>query len=166
MKAKDVQRQVVRLAEATQRVTGQRVGHVVASSKASEMWVDYPDSPHGPQMARSTIAFSADELRRAIAERTEVLLTFDAERADRPIVVGILQPSPATVEHAPNSLRGAIATLDGTRVALRADDEIVLECGKSSITLRRNGRVVIQGAYVETRSQGVNRIKGGSVKVN
>lgn len=32
--------------------------------------------------------------------------------------------------------------------------------------LRRNGRVVIRGAYVETRSRGVNRIKGGSVQIN
>ena len=36
----------------------------------------------------------------------------------------------------------------------------------ASITLRRNGRLVVRGAYVETRAEGVNRIKGGSVKIN
>jgi hypothetical protein len=58
------------------------------------------------------------------------------------------------------------AIVDGKRVVLDARDEIVLRCGKASITLRRNGRIVIRGTYVETRSQGTNRIKGGSVQIN
>jgi hypothetical protein len=58
------------------------------------------------------------------------------------------------------------ALVDGKRVVIDAADEIVLRCGKASITLRRNGRIVIRGTYVETRSEGVNRIKGGSVQIN
>jgi hypothetical protein len=58
------------------------------------------------------------------------------------------------------------ADVDGKRVRLVAKDEIVIECGKASITLRRNGRVVVRGTHVETNSQGVNRIKGGQVTVN
>ena len=34
------------------------------------------------------------------------------------------------------------------------------------MTLRANGKVVIRGAYVETRARGTNRIKGGSVQIN
>jgi hypothetical protein len=56
--------------------------------------------------------------------------------------------------------------LDGKRVVIDARDEIVLRCGKASITLRRNGRIVIRGTYVETRAEGVNRIQGGSVQIN
>ena len=58
------------------------------------------------------------------------------------------------------------AKLDGKRVVLEAAEEIVLRCGEASITLRSNGRVVVRGTYVETRSKGVNRIKGGSVQIN
>ena len=58
------------------------------------------------------------------------------------------------------------AKVDGNRVHLEGRDEIVLSCGKASITLRRNGRVIIRGAYVETRSSGTNRIKGASVALN
>jgi hypothetical protein len=58
------------------------------------------------------------------------------------------------------------ALVDGKRVVIEAADEIVLRCGKASITLRRNGRVVIRGVYVETRAEGVNRVKGGSVQIN
>jgi hypothetical protein len=59
-----------------------------------------------------------------------------------------------------------VVRADGKRVAIEAFDELELRCGKASITLRRNGRIVIYGTQVETRSRGVNRIKGGSVKIN
>jgi hypothetical protein len=58
------------------------------------------------------------------------------------------------------------ADIDGRRVRIVARDEIVLECGEASITLRRNGRIVIKGTYVETCSEGTNRIKGGQVRIN
>ncbi len=41
-----------------------------------------------------------------------------------------------------------------------AKDELVLRCGKASITLTRAGKVLIQGSYVSSRSTGVNRVKG------
>ena len=58
------------------------------------------------------------------------------------------------------------ADVDGKRIRVTAQDEIVLQCGSASVTLRRNGRVVIRGTYVETRSEGTNRIKGGQVQIN
>ena len=51
-------------------------------------------------------------------------------------------------------------------MVLKAQQEIVLECGKASITLTRAGKVLIRGAYLLSRSSGVNRIKGGSVQIN
>jgi uncharacterized protein (DUF2345 family) len=56
--------------------------------------------------------------------------------------------------------------VDGKRVRVTAQDEIVLQCGSASVTLRRNGRVIIRGTYVESRSEGTNRIKGGQVQIN
>ncbi len=58
------------------------------------------------------------------------------------------------------------ATIDGARMRIAAKDEVVIACGKASITLRRNGRVIISGTHVETKSTGTNRIKGGQVRVN
>jgi hypothetical protein len=72
------------------------------------------------------------------------------------------------VEHdvaAGEALR-ATALVDGQRVELRGEEEIVLRCGEASLTLRRDGRIVVRGTYVETRSKGVNRIKGGIVQIN
>lgn len=58
------------------------------------------------------------------------------------------------------------ADIDGRRVKIVAREEIVLECGEASITLCRNGRIIIRGTYVETSSEGTNRIKGGQVRIN
>ncbi len=70
-------------------------------------------------------------------------------------------PSPTAVPET-----GWEAQVDGVRIRIQARDEVVIQCGKASIVMRRNGRVVIQGCYVETRSAGTTRIRGGQVRVN
>lgn len=56
--------------------------------------------------------------------------------------------------------------VDGKRVVVAAQEEIVLSCGESSITLTKAGKILIRGKYLLSRSSGVNRILGGSVQVN
>lgn len=56
--------------------------------------------------------------------------------------------------------------LKARKIQLDGLEELTLQCGKASITLRKDGRVVIRGTYVETRSSGTNRIKGSVVKLN
>lgn len=75
-------------------------------------------------------------------------------------------PDPAATTSADDAPLEIEADVDGRRVRIVAQDEIVLECGNASITLRRNGRIVIKGTYVETCSEGTNRIKGGQVRIN
>jgi hypothetical protein len=52
------------------------------------------------------------------------------------------------------------------RMVVSAKEQMVLQCGKASITLTKAGKVLIQGSYVSSRSTGVNRVKGGSVHLN
>jgi hypothetical protein len=73
---------------------------------------------------------------------------------------------PASAKARPESPLVFEADVDGSRVRISAKDEVVIQCGQASITLRRNGRVVIRGTYVETVSSGTNRVKGGQVRVN
>lgn len=56
--------------------------------------------------------------------------------------------------------------VDGKRIVFDAKEEIVLQCGASSITLTKAGKILIRGKYLLSRSSGVNRIQGGSVQVN
>jgi hypothetical protein len=150
-------------------IRGHQVGRIVGV-RAGRWLVDYLGNPHGPLGARTTLPVDADALRRAATAGAEALLVFEQERSDRPVVVGLVTPTPPEYAPAePDAAGGPVRTearVDGRHVVVEAEDEIVLRCGEASITLRRNGRVVIRGAYVETRARGVNRVKGGSVQIN
>jgi len=124
-----------------------------------EALVAFPGQPDDVAVrARSTVELTEEHVGR------QALLLF--ERGDRasPIVVGILRVAGPTVV-APQASDVQIFA-DDRRVVVAAKDQLVLRCGNSSITLTKDGKVLIQGAYVSSRSSGVNRIKGGSVQIN
>lgn len=110
-------------------------------------------------------ARSVVDLHGAHIGRSVVLMFEQADPA-RPIVMGVLRgaagwpqaevPAPAQVE----------VDADGERLLVSARTQMVLRCGKASITLTRAGKVLIQGSYVLSRSTGVNRVKGGAVQIN
>lgn len=80
---------------------------------------------------------------------------------DSIVEVGPSEPAPTVV---PDKLDEA--SDDGETVTLEGKKQLVLRCGKATITLTRAGKVIINGAYVSTHSSGVNRIRGGSVRIN
>ena len=94
--------------------------------------------------ARSTVRVTASDAGR------EALIAFENGDLGLPIITGLLQ--------APEELPA--------RIEMQAGKELVLKCGPASITLTKDGRIVIRGADVLTRSSGSNRIKGGSVHIN
>ncbi len=130
------------------------------------------DIGDGPTVAgRLAIAATAARLDAAIRERHPVVVLFEHGDRRRPIVVGFLETRPRAARPAPRKAAGkpmpfVDVDADGRRLRVTAQDEIVLQCGKASITLRRNGRVILRGTYVESHSDGTNRIKGGQVQIN
>jgi len=149
------------------------VGHLVAILSDEEVSVAFPGVT-GTLAARLAVPLSHARLREVIASRQSAVVILDASR--RAIVIGLLEqvppeppaPSeePAATEPTLQSPQVLEADVDGKRVRIVGGDEIVLECGNASITLRRNGRVIIRGTYVETDSAGTNRIKGAAVRIN
>ncbi|MDR6521236.1 hypothetical protein J2789_003923 [Variovorax paradoxus] len=110
--------------------------------------------------ARSVVDLHGVHIGRA------VVLMFERADPAKPIVMGVLRgaagwpqaemPAPAQVE----------VDADGERLLVNARTQMVLRCGKASITLTRAGKVLIQGSYVLSRSTGVNRVKGAAVQIN
>jgi uncharacterized protein DUF6484 len=109
----------------------------------------------GSAAARSIVALSGKEIGR------EVVLMFESGDIRRPIIMGLIEPGPGKNPANPLSVE-----IDGGRLILTAEREITLRCGKASLTLTRAGKVLISGAYVSSRSSGVNRMKGGSIQLN
>lgn len=52
------------------------------------------------------------------------------------------------------------------KLLIEGKDEVTLRCGDASITLTRNGKLILRGKYILSRSSGVNRVLGASVQVN
>jgi hypothetical protein len=92
-----------------------------------------------------------------------VLLFEDADPA-KPIIMGVLRDGQSSaLAQRPGHVE---VDSDGERMIVSAKAQLVLRCGKASITLTKAGKVLIEGAYITSRSTGVNRIKGGSIQLN
>ena len=130
------------------------VGTLVELDVVGGARVTWPGREGEPCPARSAVALDTSAAGR------EVVLAFEDGDWKRPLVLGLLlrpgrpEPKPARAE------------VDGETVVLTGRREIVLRCGRASITLTRAGKILLRGAYVSSRSSGVNRIKGGSVQIN
>lgn len=121
--------------------------------------VSFPGQPGlAAVRARSTVDLHGAHIGQG------VVLMFEQGDAHRPIVMGVLRGTagwpeaerPATVD----------VDVDGARMVVSASEQLVLRCGKASITLTKAGKVLIDGTYVSSRASGVNKVKGGSVQLN
>jgi hypothetical protein len=131
------------------------VGRISAMLESGEPLVDFPGNTTDSLVsARSLVLIRSADVGRKVA------LTFEDGDPSLPIIMGLLQ----TIE--PEAGRLLEVKLDEESLTLNAKKEIVLQCGKASITLTSAGKVLIRGAYLLSRSSGVNRIKGGSVQIN
>lgn len=140
------------------------VGKLTGFSKTGLPLVEYTArsgiaSP-GSIAARTTVPLHKSQIG------CEVVLLLAGANATEPIVMGCILPAAPPAETAASQAASLNVELNGKRLELTAEEEIVLRCGNASITLTKAGKVLIRGAYLLSRSAGVNRIKGGSVQIN
>lgn len=137
-------------------VTGVLIGF---ANEARTPLVTYPGQPGAAALAAGSIL---DLHGPHIGKR--VILQFEHGDPLRPIVMGLLREHEGwPLVEQPGQVE---ADVDGQRMIVSAKEQLVLKCGKASITLTKAGKVLIQGSYVSNRSSGVMRIKGGSVQLN
>lgn len=129
-----------------------KTGHIVGVTPDGVPLIQVADGRGKPLPARNTVPGLGRLLPQLIAEHQEVLLGLIDGDSDRPVITGVLQPD-EVIHGVPASTR------------IEGEDEIVLSCGEASITLRRNGRVVIRGTHLESDSLGANWIRGADIQV-
>ena len=146
------------------RITGIVIGTLSEVSGNGQPTVYYPGiATDKPLPATSAVNLGPQKSGQ------EVALGFVNGDPFLPIILGLIQKPGEQEEPAARGTGDAQSVnvkIDGERLTLSAEHEIVLQCGKSSITLTRAGKVILKGAYLSTHSTGVNRIKGGSVQIN
>lgn len=152
------------------------IGNVVAINDGGQPLVSYLGSPSTePLAAVSTLSITHQHIGRQAA------LLFSNGDLSSPVIMGLIHSplnqlidnfelsseSPPT-EPADKQAELAVkdVNVDGQRVVIEGKEEVVLKCGDASITLTKAGKILIRGKYLLNRSDGVNRIMGGSVQVN
>ncbi len=139
-------------------VNGVRVGHLLAiAEQGLGPLVAFEGQPAALR-ARTVVDLHGAHIGR------QVVCQFENGDPTLPIVMGVLQGEVAwPLGERPSQVD---VDVDGQRLVVSAREQLVLRCGKASITLTRAGKVLIEGSYLLSRSSGVNRIKGGSVQLN
>ncbi|MEM9456553.1 MAG: DUF6484 domain-containing protein [Myxococcota bacterium] len=92
-----------------------------------------------------------------------VVLMFLRGEVDHPVIIGRVEMGRAM----PNkTTRTQNLVIEGRKLALHADSSLTLRCGRSSITLTREGRIVLRGTNLVSEASGTHRIRGGTIKLN
>jgi hypothetical protein len=142
------------------RIDGALVGRLVAfKDEGTIPLVMYEGQPISAALpARATLDLHGTHIGR------DVVLMFEDGDPHRPLIMGCLHDSRA--RSLPEQPGAVDVDVDGQRLVVTAKEQLVLRCGKASITLTRSGKVLFHGTYVSNRSTGVLRLKGGSVQIN
>lgn len=151
-----------------------RVGWLVSLAGPGQVRVDFPGNPAGPALARVAAALDAPALEAAVQQRQGAVLLFEDGDPTRPLVLALLAPTGQatplldallTPAGAPEE-RPREARVDGRRVVIEGQDEVVLRCGKASITLTHDGKVELRGVQVVSDAEERQRIRGRTVQIN
>lgn len=144
--------------------SGVLLGHVARISPEGDVFVDFPGNESDP-----VIALVVDHGIGSLRVDDRVALAFEPENRSCPIVLGAVRNRLQAKEgealiDGKDTTKAAI--IDGKTIRLTGKEEVVLRCGKSSITLRKDGKIVIKGTDLVSRATRSNKIKGGSVGIN
>ncbi len=145
------------------------VGRIVRITGDGRLYVDYPGNTMGVLESRSVVEVPA---RSDDIDTTDipVLLVFENGNPNLPIIAGIMQ-MPQTQSGIVKQIafprkKPKDILLDGKKVIFEAMEEIELRCGKSSVILTKEGKIVVKGTEIISRAAKSNKIKGATVKIN
>lgn len=138
-----------------------KVGRLEKIGPAGSVYVDFVGNERGPILAR--IALSGEEMARlrCCQRGAPILLVFDDGILTAPIVVGCVEDRLPSLKP-----RRRDVVIDGAEVAIDGQEQVVLRCGKSSISLSKSGKIILKGIDLVSRAIRGNRIRGGTVKIN
>jgi Domain of unknown function (DUF6484) len=144
-------------------------GQLVGITPSGKVLVDYPGNLWGPLEARFVVALEFPQHEGP--EPVPVLLFLENQNPQTPIILGMIRDTlrrPRAPEATILTLArpGRDITVDGKAMQFDAAEQIVLRCGSSSLTLRRDGTIVLKGTEIISRASQTNKIKGAMVKIN
>lgn len=138
------------------KITGVVIGTVASVSDDGRICVDLHLKPGSAAIPAAALC----EIKKEDVGR-EVAIMFQNGDLMRPAIIG-----PVIRDESPDGRETEDLRAHKKTITLTAEEDIVFQCGKASITLTKAGKIIIRGKYILSRSSGVNSIKGGSVEIN
>lgn len=94
---------------------------------------------------------------------SKVALIFADGNIEQPMIIGLVKDS---IKERPSRSLAHILVDEDDSLTLTAKRQITLQCGDASITLTKDGKILLRGTYISSRASGMQTIKGGSVQIN
>jgi len=141
------------------------IGRLVSIDEQGRALVDFCGNSAGPVVAATVITLPPSQA----VPGTRLLIVFEGNKPDSPVIIGMV--GEALVSNVEQSVTLPVgvpeaAIVDGKKLRFDAKEEIQLICGKSSILLRKDGKVVVKGRNIVNRALETNKIKGGNISLN
>jgi len=130
-------------------------GNVLAIHSDGSILVGCEDERPGGLPCHILQTSAGPGLCLAVGDR--VLVWLPEDEGERGVVLGRIGPSQAPAvqeQETPEEL------------VIEAKESLTFKCGEGSITLRKDGKILIKGKDLVSRAQRMNRIKGGAVAIN
>jgi len=114
----------------------------------------------GPRELLCDVLQSSEGSGLCLAVGDSVLVWLPEDEGERGVVLGRIGPGrapaaePEEAQETPEEL------------VIEAKENLTFKCGEGSITLRKDGKILIKGKDLVSRAQRMNRIKGGAVAIN
>ncbi|BCH33442.1 hypothetical protein MesoLjLc_53720 [Mesorhizobium sp. L-8-10] len=140
--------------EVSKRIEGVVIGVFIGFDDQATPLVVFP----GNRQETAVPARSLAELSSSMVG-SEVALLFEAGDPGRPLIVGRLV-DPVRKAATPAVVR------DGELVRIAGKERVELRCGKATIIMEKDGRIIIRGTNVTSHASAANRIRGGSINLN
>jgi hypothetical protein len=151
------------------KIDGARVGHFLGLDVDGAPLVDFEGNLWGPITARLAVPGLAEPDGLA-PDKVRVVLVFEDADPSRPIIVGFLpvksSDGETSIPERVPVLEPIALVIDGQTLRIEARDEVTLCCGEASLTLRKDGKILLRGTDITSHATRVNKVKGGAVRIN
>lgn len=147
---------------------GNKIARLIPSKKPADIRIQWGNHP--PVAARHLVSIDIQELLGSEQQGREVLINFIDNDINQPVIIGVLASVvddmvKMELASADKPTKANVIS-DGESVLISAEKDIRLVCGKSSLLLRKDGKIIAKGTSILSRASASNKVKGGSVEIN
>jgi len=143
------------------------VGRIIEVTADGRVMVDFPENLGRRPVESRFVSLGSSPLDDKSLVGTSVLIVFEDANPRLPIILGpVLERISAAAQALSRHAIAKQSEPDGGSAILEASEEVLLRCGESSLSMRKDGKIVLKGRTIVSRASRANKIRGASVAIN